>query len=154
MNQISREISYDYIRGLTDGEGCFTFTTSGNVTLDDGSIVKVKIPAFVIAMNERDADLIAAIKNKLQLKNRIYNHKSSIKDGYNRGRMARLMVRDLGQLKNIIVPLFYKKLIGYKAIQFHEWIKKIESDPGVPKSFELIHKLYFCGFYDKNNKFD
>lgn len=63
------------------------------------------------------------------------------------------MVRDLGQLKNIIVPLLYKRLVGNKGIQFENWIRKIDLDPDVPEGFSIISKLYKSGFYDKNNKF-
>lgn len=63
------------------------------------------------------------------------------------------MVRDFGQIKNIIIPLCYKKLQGYKAIQFEDWIEKMESDSKVPTRFKLLPKLCKSGFYERNGKF-
>src|SRR3989344_569479 len=98
-----KEITYEYIRGLIDGEGCFTFcgTYNGN-----------KLPTFVMQMHERDKSLIIAVKDKLGLDNPIYILGPYKKDGYKRGKTARLIVRDLGSLKNIIIPLFRNKLVG------------------------------------------
>lgn len=108
----------------------------------------------MLAMSEQDKDLIHLVKESLGLRGNIYEYGArKKKDNYNRQGMVILMIRDFGQLKNIIVPLFYKKLIGYKAIQFDEWILKIGNDPSVPKRYNLIHKLYLSGFYDRNQDF-
>jgi hypothetical protein len=56
-----QKLSYDYIRGLVDGEGCFSFHTGSRRA--NGR--KYKIPTFVIAMNERDRNLIEKVKNTL-----------------------------------------------------------------------------------------
>jgi hypothetical protein len=64
-----KEISYDYIRGLVDGEGCFTFCSIKSNGL------KKQLPAFVISMSERDEKLIGLVKEKLKLRNRIYKYK-------------------------------------------------------------------------------
>lgn len=105
-------------------------------------------------MSGRDKKLIVAIKEKLRLRNRVYEYKPRFrKDGYKRDGMAVLMVRDVGQLKNTIVPLFYKRLVGNKMKQFEDWMEKIGSDPDVPERYKFIYKIYKAGFYDKNPKF-
>lgn len=147
-----REITYEYIRGLTDGEGCFTFHTANRLD-KTGGVVFNRFPVFVINMNERDYELLSTIKEKLGLRNEIYRGKAWRGDGYNRGSVAKLMVRNLGELKNVIVPLFYKKLIGYKAKQFEEWIEKIGNDQTVMKSFKLIYRIYKAGYYDSDRRF-
>lgn len=147
-----KKLSYEYIRGLVEGEGTFTFSTS-NRNASDGSIIKIKIPAFAIGMHERDEELLHYVRDTLGLKNRVYNYKSFNKDGHKRGRKAFLIVREIGQLKNIIVPFFYKRLVGNKGKQFNEWLEKIGNDPAVPKSYKFIYKIYKAGFYDKNPEY-
>ncbi|MEK9170128.1 MAG: LAGLIDADG family homing endonuclease [Patescibacteria group bacterium] len=145
-------ISYEYIRGLVEGEGCFTF--SSNLRKNKlGEKIKIKIPAFSIEMHERDEQLLNLVKNKLKLSNRVYNYKNIGKDRIERGRRAVLIVREFGTLKNIIIPLFYKKLKGHKNKQFFEWLENIGKYPEVPKSFKLLYQLHKCGFYDKNPRF-
>ena len=140
-----KKISNEYIRGLIEGEGCFTFCSAPRA---DGT--KVQIPTFVLAMHERDRDLVEAVKDQLGLKNKLKEIKAYTKDGYNRGGTVRLMVRDIGSIKNIIVPFFHNKLVGYKGEQFAEWIKKMEEDPLVREDFKLIPRLCKSGFYEKN----
>ncbi len=143
------DISFDYIRGLVDGEGCFTFCRSG------GSRYRDKVPTFSLGMTERDFQLLTIIRDKLGLRNKVYLYgPRKRKDGYKRDGMAILIVRDFGQIKNIIIPLFYKKLIGYKAKQFEEWIENMGSDPDVPEIYQFMKKLYHSGFYEKVHKFD
>lgn len=144
------DISYDYIRGLVEGEGCFTFC--GSHTTRAGEKIKIKIPAFAISMHERDEYLLNLVKNKLKLSNKVYNYRNTAHDHIIRGRRAVLIVRDIGALKNVIVPLFYKKLIGNKRGQFEEWINKIGADPDVPKLYKILYQLYNCDFYDNNYK--
>ena len=149
---IGNPLSYEYIRGLVDGEGCFTFCPS-NRKLVDGTIIVSKIPTFVISMHERDQELLKLIRNTLELKNRVYNYKSSMRDGHKRGRKAVLIVREIGSLKNVIVPLFYKRLRGYKGLQFENWIRNIELDPFVPVVYKIISYNYKSGFYDRNPEY-
>lgn len=151
INMPEKEISCEYIRGLIEGEGCFSFCKIGNFI----GIDKKKIPVFALAMSRRDKNLIKLVKERLGLRNRVYEYgPRQRKDGYKRDGTAILMVRDIGQLKNIIVPLCYKKLFGNKGRQFEEWIEKIGSDPLVLNCHKLIFKLYKCGFYEKINKYD
>lgn len=148
MNQ-KNKLSYEYIRGLVEGEGCFSFSTRTQ-KITSGYILKARIPTFEISMHERDQELITMIRDTLNLTNKIYNYKSN---GLGGGRKAVLIVREFGSLKNIIIPFFYKKLKGYKGKQFNEWLEKINNDTTVPKSYKLLYRLHKSGFYDRNLKF-
>ena len=64
-----------------------------------------------------------------------------------------LIIRDFGQLKNIIVPLFHKKLMGSKSRQFESWIEKIGRDPRVPQSYKFIYELYKNGYYGRSRRY-
>ena len=139
------EISFDYIRGLVDGEGTFTFSSDLKL--------KRKIPAFSIKMHVRDRELLMKVRTAMGLRNSIYVYNHQGKDGSKRGPQAMLIVREFGQLKNIIIPFFHKKLIGNKRKQFEEWLEKIGNDPDVPESYKFLYKIYKAGFYDKNQKF-
>ena len=133
------KISNEYIRGLVEGEGCFTFCTNS-----DGR----KVPTFCIAMHIRDSDLIYAICNRLRLPNKIYVFGPYRKDGANRSQCTRLMVREYDSLKNIIIPFFYKKLYGHRGRQFELWLEKIGTNPMVSPKFKQIYDLYKIGYYD------
>jgi hypothetical protein len=143
---MEKEISYEYIRGLIEGEGTFTFSPNkktGRIT-----------PTFAIRMHIRDKELIEKVKNKLKLKNKIYEYYYPRKDGSKRGPTATLIVREIGNLKNIIVPLCYRKLIGNKAISFENWIEKIGKEEKITKSYKFIYDLYKSGFYEKIHDFE
>jgi len=150
------EISNEYIRGLVEGEGSFTFSTTRKKV--DGT--RYKLPAFVISLHIRDKHLLQMIRDKLGLKSKIYykipmvniqNAKTGVK--YLSERQAILVVRDFQQLKDIIIPFFYKKLKGYKSEQFTEWIEKIGSDSEISDRFKSLYRLYKWGMYDKLPKF-
>jgi len=150
------EISNEYIRGLVEGEGSFTFSTTRKKV--DGT--RYKLPAFVISLHIRDKHLLQMIRDKLGLKSKIYykipmvniqNAKTGVK--YLSERQAILVVRDFQQLKDIIIPFFYKKLKGYKSEQFTEWIEKIGNDSEISDRFKSLYRLYKWGMYDKLPKF-
>ncbi|MFH0890648.1 MAG: hypothetical protein V1856_01295, partial [Candidatus Liptonbacteria bacterium] len=94
--------------------------------------------------------LLESVRDKLKLKNKVYEYKYQRKDGHIRGAEAMLIVREFPQLKNIIIPFFYKKLAGNKGIQFNQWLNKIGEDPMVPETFKFLYKLHSWGYYDKN----
>ncbi len=150
--QNSHKLSYEYIRGLVEGEGCFTFYTN-NISKKLNIKKKRVVPAFVIAMHERDEELLRMMRNTLKLKNSLYIRTPSNKDGYNRGNAVVLVVREFDQLKDIIIPLFYKKLKGHKGVQFINWLEKIGNDPDVSDRFKSLYRLYKWGMYDKLPKF-
>ncbi|TSC89822.1 MAG: hypothetical protein G01um10143_312 [Parcubacteria group bacterium Gr01-1014_3] len=142
------KLSNEYIRGLVDGEGCFTFHTRS--TTKDGLPVKEKMPAFALVMHIRDKELIEAVRDHLGLKSRVYIHKPQEVVGSIRGLRAALMVRNFGDLKNIIIPFFYGKLKGHKSKQFVDWLEKIGSDPMVADTYKVLHRLYKTGWWDRN----
>lgn len=139
-------LTYEFIRGLVVGEGCFTFSGTTR-KFADGTVLKTKIPAFAIVMHERDQWLLRQVRHKLGVQNSVYVYENNGKDGSKRGRKAVLIIRELDSLKDVIIPLFYRGLSGHKAIQFKEWLEKIGADPMVPYKFKLIHKLHKDGFY-------
>lgn len=144
-----RIISNEYIRGLTDGEGTFTFHRG--TTLKNGH--KQKIPAFVISMHERDKNLLESIKRHLDLKSNINTFGPYNYDRYKRGKKATLAVRDFGTIKNKIIPFFYKKLIGYKATQFENWVLNFEKDPLISQKYALLSRLYKSGYWDDKRNY-
>jgi hypothetical protein len=143
---INYRLSNDYIRGLTDGEGCFTFYPVKNKRA--GMIVLQKIPAFVINMHARDRWLLTEIAEYLHLKSNLYIYKGWVSDGYKRGATARFIVRSAAEFKEIIIPFFYKKLAGFKAIQFKEWLETIGSDPAVPQRYKDLYELAKSGYWE------
>lgn len=140
------EISYEYIRGLTEGEGTFTFSPN--------KITNTRYPEFAIRMHARDKNLLRIVRDKLNIKVKIYEYNYPGKDGFKRGPTAVLIVRRIGDIKNIIIPLFYKKLIGNKALCFENWVEKMGTDPLVPDIYKFIYKIYKAGFYEKVHKYD
>ena len=150
---MQEKLSFEYIRGLVDGEGCFSFHT---VPVKDhlGNRIKMRIPAFMLGVSIQDINLVIAVKETLGLRNRIYEYSQERRrDGYNRQPIAMLVVRDLGQLKNIIIPLFYKSLPGNKARQFDNWMFKMGNDPTVLERYKILYTIYKSGFYDKYNRY-
>jgi len=146
---LHRKLTNDYIRGLVEGEGSFTF--SGN-RRSDGTLIRV--PSFQIKMHVRDKALLEGIRDHLGLKNRVYVYDHQRNDGYKRAPNAMLIVREIGNLKNIIIPFFYNKLASHKAVQFNEWLENIRNDPTVPESYDILYRLHENGYYAKNPKFD
>lgn len=135
-------ISHDYIRGIVQAAGTFTFTTS--VKLE--SLRSRRIPAFQLRMHADNRKLLEAMGDKLGLKNKIYVYRYS-KDGAKRQPSALLIVREFDALRSIIIPLFYDQLLGRKKEEFSEWLKRIGTDPTVPKSYKLLYRLHKNGYY-------
>ena len=145
-------LSYEYIRGLVEGEGSFSFCTVPK-HIKDGLVIKEKLPAFTLAMSVRDKELVGLVRDALDLKNKVYEYAPRKNKGsHNRQGMAILIVRDLYQLKNIIVPLFYSRLHGHKKRQFEEWIERIGLDLKVPGGYKMIYALYKTGYYENKLK--
>lgn len=140
-----KKISYDFIRGYIESRGSFTFSSNKKLYR--------KVPAFAVKTGLENRELLEKIKKMIGLKNRIYIYSHQNKDGYKRKPQAMLIVREFGQLKNIIVPFFYKRLRGSRGKQFNDWLNKVGNDPQVPESYKFIYKIYKAGFYDKNPKF-
>lgn len=141
-----QELSYEYIRGVVEGSGTFTFSTSKKL--------KRKIPSLQIKMHHRDVGLLESIRDTMGLTNKIYVYDYSKKDGTNRNPQAMLIVREIGSLKNIVVPFFYNKLYGNKGDLFKDWLNRIGHDPWVPETYRIIYRLHRNGFYSRNPKFE
>ncbi|MEK7651140.1 MAG: LAGLIDADG family homing endonuclease [Patescibacteria group bacterium] len=144
-------LSDEYIRGLVEGEGCFTFDT--RVKREE----KLKVPTFIISMHQRDEELLRLMRTSMKLpkinSNSIYVSGPYRKDGVNRGKMATLIVRDYLSLINVVVPFFYGKLRGYKGVQFQEWIEKI-GNTNVPYPYRRIFNLHKQGKFGKFAYYD
>ena len=140
------KLSYEYIRGLTAGEGTFTFS------MNTVRGVKRRTPAFAIRMAVRDKELIEGVRDSLNLKNKVYIYNHQGKDGSIRQPQAMLIVREFPALRDVIIPVFYKRLKGYKRIQFEEWINNIGNDPLVPKTFKILYKIYQNGYFEEKAK--
>src|SRR3989344_8583331 len=140
-----RKLTHDYIRGLIEGEGTFTFSTY--------KARERKVPSFQLKMSVRDTALIQGVVDTLGLDSRVYVYNHQGHDGHERQRQAMLIVREIGNLKNIVVPFFYNQLAGNKAFQFEDWLECIGHDPWVPESYKIIYRLHKNGYYKKNPKF-
>lgn len=146
------KISDEYIRGLVEGDGSFTFSTTTSKRAD-GSVVKSKVPAFMISMHVRDYDLLCKVRDSMGLDSKVYIYGPyESKDNYNRGKKAVLTVREIGNLKNVVVPFFYNKLVGNRGIQFNDWLGTIGIDPSISEGYKIIYRLHKNGYYAKNAK--
>ncbi len=138
-------LSKEFVLGLIQAQGSFTFCSVPAETA--AGIVKLKVPAFILSMTHADRELLIEVASSLGLKNKVYAYPSKRTPG-----SAILIVRDLGQLKNVLVPLLRGRLMGEKKAQFEEWILNMSSDPDVPERFRIIPQLTKKGgFYDKQN---
>ena len=152
-----KKLSYDYIRGLTEGEGTFTFYTLPRyIKLENGEVKRIKMPAFAIKMHERDEPLLQLVRDTIGLREKLYRHKKTYAGPgkENAGLQVALIVRDTGDFMNKIIPLFYKKLHGNKVKQFREWLEKMGGEE-ITYDSQFLHGLYKMGHFDKIiNKFD
>ena len=145
-------LSEEYIRGLIEGEGCFTFEPKIGRKKE-----KVRVPVFAIGMHERDQELLRLVRTSMKLpkinSNTVYvNGPYNYNGCKNNGKIAKLIVRDYLSLKEVIVPFFYGKLRGHKGIQFREWIEKI-GDKNVPYPYRHIFNLHKKGYWGNPNPF-
>ena len=145
VKQLKPKLTYDYIKGLVEGEGNFTFSTIKKR--------KRRVPAFQLKMHVRDAGLITAVRDTMGLTNKIYIYDHPGHDGAKRQPYVLLIVREIGNLKNIVVPFFYNRLVGSKGSQFDNWLDTIGHDPWIPESYKVIYRLHKNGYYRKNPKF-
>lgn len=105
--EIKERITDDYLRGLIEGEGHFGIDTKVNGE---------KIPCFVLKMHVRDKELIEAVRDHLGVRNRVYEYT-------HQGRhFAQLIIRDIPTLKFKTVPMFHRKVLGFKGTQIEWWL--------------------------------
>lgn len=101
------KLPLEFIAGLVVGEGTFCWTKSP----------RGKLPTFALRMHARDKELVEAARDSLGLREKVYEYTHG-------GRhYATLIVRNIGSLKNNIIPLLYPRLVGYKRQQFLEWFQ-------------------------------
>ncbi|PIR97978.1 MAG: hypothetical protein COT89_01870 [Candidatus Colwellbacteria bacterium CG10_big_fil_rev_8_21_14_0_10_42_22] len=150
--QKREKITKEYVLGIVESEGRFTFSTRTR-KLANKTVIQTRVPTFSINMHEDNRNLLELVKKQMGLENKIYIYKSKDKDGYNRAKKALLIVRGYGAIKNIVVPYFYGQLVGGKAIQFKQWIERMGDDPLVADGYGLICRLHKNGYYAKNPKF-
>ncbi|MDP2704301.1 MAG: LAGLIDADG family homing endonuclease [bacterium] len=147
-----KTISHEYIRGLVDGEGCFTFFTVPEwKKTENGELVRLKRPVFTIQMNERDEKLLESVNYTLELSGRVYWQEAWRGDGVNRGPKVSIIVRNVLELRNKIIPIFYGKLHGHKGKQFIKWLEKMGEDDKTRES-RYLHMIYKKGFFEEWHK--
>jgi hypothetical protein len=152
MEENMQWISDEYIRGLTEGEGTFTFyTVPQSIILSNGDKCRQKMPAFAIKMHERDWNLLDLVRLSLNLKGRIYHNRPYRYDRYgsrNTSAQVTLLVRDVFELRDIIIPLFYSKLHGHKGKQFLQWLENMGGEE-MTRHSQYLHRIYQSGYFDK-----
>ncbi len=130
--------------GLVQAQGSFTFCSVPAETA--AGTIKMKVPAFILAMTHSDQELLWEVARSLDLRNKVYAYSAKKGPG-----SAVLIVRDLGQLKNQILPLFHKNLRGAKKTQFEQWVSEMGTGLDVPERFRIIATLARKGgFYDRS----
>jgi len=142
---LKKEISTEYARGLIEGSGLFTFTHK-QIIDNRGTL----IPTFQLKMGVENKELIQGVKDRMGLKNKVYEYSHQGKDGSKRKPYALLIVRDVDGLKNKTIPFLYKKLVGPKADQLEEWLELIGSEKMVPERYKVIYRLHKNGYYKRN----
>ena len=121
--------SKEWAAGVLVAAGTLTFSTSK----------KELLPAFVAKLGAEKRGLLIAAVAGLGLKNKVYLHKPR-KQGSRPE--AILTIRDLGQLKNKILPVLHSGLFVGKHTMLQDWLWKIENDERVPNRYKILHKLY------------
>ena len=135
---MSNQISQEFIISLLTRKGSFGFATRTKYNKKRERTVH-KIPTFTLEMRIENEDLMNEIKNKLKLKNRLYKFYNNRSDRLKRTESIKLIVRELKNIENIIIPFFHKKFLGYRTEQFNDWLYTIEKDPLVPFSYKKIY---------------
>jgi hypothetical protein len=138
------KLNKNFVIGLVVGEGCFAYDRRKQ---KDGSIRYV--PNFTLRMHVRDIDLVRAIRNYLDVDQRVYEYI------HNNRHYGMFNIRNIGDIKNIIVPFFYKNLKGHKAKQFEAWLERMGREDTAER-YKLVFRLYKNGWYDdpvKRNRY-
>lgn len=150
------KLSFDYIAGLVEGEGSFSFCTVQRWKQTvDGRVVRIRVPAFQIKMHERDQDLIRLMRKSLGLNDTVYNYPppsiNKFSKPYKVGGSLMLIVRNTASLKNVIIPCLYFRLHGYKKVQFFEWLEKMGHEE-ISNDSQYLHRFYKKGGFEELSK--
>lgn len=130
-----KEVYSDIIIDLFNKRGIYSFSTQG--------IYKYKVPYFCIKMKKEDIYNLKLIKRELKLKSKIYTYEPARgKDGYTRSATSMLIIRDIGELKDIIIPKSTSVLVGEKRSKFLKWLKQIRSGESVPSGYKLMASMF------------
>ena len=149
-------MSNDYVRGLVDGEGCFTFhTITGKfVKVSEGKIEKLRRPVFAIAMCWRDEPLLEYVREVMGLHENLYRSSGFPGPGReNAQNKVALYSRSTSELLHNTIPFFYKKLHGFKGWQFELWLEEM-GRTWMTSDSRYLHRKYKEGYFeDKMDKF-
>lgn len=114
-------ISIDFIAGLIAGAGAFMWIKqSGQET-----------PVFQLKMHADEKQLFELIKEKLGLKEKIYEYTHQDRH------YVLLLVRKRSVIEKIIIPTFDQRLFGLKKLQFELWRDKF-----FQKKLSFIYKQH------------
>ena len=100
--------SLDFIAGLISVEGSFLWSNQKGI----------EIPVFQLKIQGDEKTLLELIKNKLELKEKVYEYR------HQNRHYALLLVRKRSSIENILIPFFEGRLIGKKRLQFENWKNK------------------------------
>ena len=103
------KISLDYLAGLITVGGSFMWLKNGNRNM----------PAFQMKMQASEKPIFILIKERLGLKERIYEYT------HQNRHYVLLVIRRRSILENIIIPALEFRLFGPKKEQFEAWKKKM-----------------------------
>jgi hypothetical protein len=116
---------------LFNQKGIFSFSTQGKY--------KYKVPYFCIKSKNPEVYFLKLVKRELGIKSKIYTYKESIgKDGYIRSGFSMLIVRNIGELKDSVIPFAAKFLTGEKLRKFRSWMNDMGTIEMVPSGYKQI----------------
>ena len=131
---MSPEINLKYLSSiieLFDKKGIFSFSTQGKY--------KYRVPYFCLKSKPAEVYFLKLVKHELGIKSKIYTYNESIgKDGYIRSGFCMLITRDIGELKDSIIPFAAEYLTGDTLRKFKAWIKNMEKFDRVPSGYRQI----------------
>ena len=94
-------------------------------------------------MKKEEIYYLKLTKRELSLKSKIYTYESTLgRDGYIRSASSMLIIREIGELKNTIIPISEQILTDKKRIKFVNWLKRIRTDDNVPSGYRLMATMF------------
>lgn len=118
-NQQERLKTIGWIVGFTDGEGCFSISVFKNKTTKNGWQI---FPEFVVTQGEKSREVLELIKNFFKCGGIYINRRY---DNHNEN-LYRFCVRNLKDLRNIIIPFFeLNNLRSAKSKDFESFRKVV-----------------------------
>ena len=139
VNQQERLITVGWIVGFTDGEGCFSVSVFKNKTTKNGWQI---FPEFVVTQGEKSLEALKIIKNYFKCGEIYINHRyDSHKEN-----LYRYCVRNIHDLKNIIIPFFESNKLKSAKIKDFEIFSRVvnlmnNKEHLTSKGFDRILKI-------------